>query len=156
MSQAQATILRRWLAVLLCIAAAGLLAVAGCGDGRIATYPVWGTVMVNNQPADGAIVIFCPVDPNAELENLRPAGKADSSGRFSLTTFESGDGAPEGNYKVLVKWPAEARPDDREGRAGTMGPDRLRGRYYNIDKTPLTATIESQSNELPPFELKQG
>jgi hypothetical protein len=137
---------------------ATLLVVAGCGDGRIPTYLVKGTVLVDGRPADGAIVIFCPVDPTQELEHLRPAGKSDASGQFALTTFDPSDGAPAGQYKVLVKWPAQTQTpaSDREGRPGGMnkGPDRLRGKYYKIETTPLTATIEEQFNELPPFDLK--
>lgn len=142
------------LRVLLC---APLLFVVGCGSGRIPTYPVSGTVVVDSRPAEGAIVIFCPVSTSKELEHLRPAGKTDAAGNFKLTTFVPGDGAPASDFKVLVKWPA-ATPagDDRENRPGAAnkGPDRLKGKYYNQDTTPLTATIQKGSNNLPPFELK--
>ena len=47
-----------------------------------------------------------------------------------------------------------AGPDDRNGRGPKPGPDRLKGKYYDIDRSPLTATIEKKSNDLPPFELK--
>lgn len=136
---------------------ANLAVLAGCGNGRIATYPAAGTVNVDGRPAEGAIVVFCPVDPSVELEHLRPAGKSDASGHFELTTFDPADGAPAGQFKVLVKWPAPTPAgEDREGRPGAAnkGPDRLKGKFYNLDTTPLTATIEEQSNELPPFELK--
>ena len=68
-------------------------------------------------------------------------------------TFEQGDGAPAGEYKVLVKWLTQSKVDPREDRGGTKGTDRLQGKYYNLDKAPLTATIEKRSNELPPFKL---
>jgi hypothetical protein len=130
---------------------------AGCGDGRIATYSVDGQVNVNGRPAEGAIVIFCPVNSSAEAEHLRPAGMTDAAGHFTLTTFDPSDGAPAGDYKVLVKWPAPTpASQDREARPGSAnkGPDRLRGKYYNIESTPLQATVEEQTNQLPPFELK--
>jgi hypothetical protein len=135
----------------------GILAIVGCGDGRIPTYEVNGQVNVNGRPAEGAIVVFCPVDPSAEVEHLRPAGMANASGQFTLTTFEPNDGAPAGEYKVLVKWPAPTpAAQQREERPGSAnkGPDRLRGKYYSFESTPLQATIEEQSNQLPPFELK--
>jgi hypothetical protein len=137
----------------------GLAAIffSGCGDGRIPTYPVTGSVSVNGRPAEGAIVVFCPLGTAAEVEHLRPAGMADASGKFTLTTFEPSDGAPSGEYKVLVKWPAPVpAAQERDARPGgaNKGPDRLRGKYYSIDSTPLKATIEEQSNDLPPFELK--
>jgi hypothetical protein len=133
------------------------LTITGCGDGRIATYAVNGQVNVNGRPAEGAIVVFCPVDPVAEVEHLRPAGKVDASGQFTLTTFEPSDGAPAGQYKVLVKWPAPTpASQERDARPGSAnkGTDRLRGKYYSFESTPLQATVEEQSNELPPFELK--
>jgi hypothetical protein len=134
-----------------------LIAVSGCGKGRIPTYAVNGTVTVDNAPAEGAIVIFCPVDAAPEVANLRPAGKTDGSGQFNLTTFEPSDGAPAGKYKVLIKWPAAtAVVNEREARPGAVnrGPDRLKGKYYNQDSTPLNATIEKGSNHLPPFNLQ--
>jgi hypothetical protein len=93
------------------------------------------------------------VNPIPELKDLRPAGKTDAAGAFRLMTFEVGDGAPAGPYKVLVKWPLQTAADDRGGRAGTQGPDRLRGKYYNLGNTPLTATVEERSNALEPFNL---
>jgi hypothetical protein len=138
------------------LALAALVASAGCGDGKIRRYPVTGTVTVDGKPADGALVIFCPVNPTGELEHLRPAGKADAAGTFSLTTIETGDGAPAGDYKVLVQWPTPVQNanEDRGGRARSRGPDRLKGKYYNLEKTPLTAKVDEKSNTLQPFELK--
>ena len=141
------------------LAAAALVALTGCRDGRIPTYPVTGIVLVDGRPAQGAIIIFCPVEPSAELEHLRPAGMTDASGEFNLTTFEPADGAPAGRYKVLVKWPAPTPPgEQRDARPGAVnkGPDRLKGKYYNLDTTPLKATFEEQSNDLSPLELKSS
>jgi hypothetical protein len=133
----------------------GLVTANGCGDGRIERYPVEGTVLVDGQPADGALVFFCPVNASGELENLRPSGKADASGKFTLTTIDFGDGAPAGEYKVLAQWPSPTPvvDDGRDGRGTRPGPDRLKKKYYNLDTTPLTAIIEEKSNELSPFEL---
>lgn len=134
-----------------------LLVISGCGRGRIPTYPVSGTVNVDARPADGAIIIFCPATAGTELDSVRPAGKTDAAGKFQLTTFEPGDGAPAGEFKVLVKWPASTLAgDDRERRPGSAnkGPDRLKGKYYNQESTPITATIQKGANDLPPFELK--
>jgi hypothetical protein len=147
-------LLLQWACTLL---GAMSLSIAGCGDGRIPTYEVNGQVNVNGRPAEGAIVIFCPVDPSAEVEHLRPAGMANASGQFTLTTFEPSDGAPAGEYKVLVKWPAPTpASQERDARPGSAnkGPDRLRSKYYNFETTPLKATVQEQSNQLEPFELK--
>jgi hypothetical protein len=142
--------------IAMCLfAVSWLIALNGCGDGKIKRYPVTGTVMVDGKPAEGALVFFCPVDPKPELENLRPFGTTDATGTFELTTIEENDGAPAGQYKVLAKWPQPmpAADDGRDGRGTPLGPDRLKNKYYNLGSTPLAATIEEQSNELPPFEL---
>lgn len=152
---------------MLVVLLVSLPAVLGCDDGRVARYPVSGTVLVDGQPAAGAIVIFCPVETSPEAERLRPAGRTDATGKFKLTTIDPNDGAPAGKYKVMVQWPegAEAAAGaggpsglpaaavDRGGRGGPRPADRLQGKYYSLERTPLTATVEEQSNELPPFEL---
>jgi hypothetical protein len=133
-----------------------LTTLVGCGDGNIDTYPVAGTVMVDNKPADGAMVIFVPTSTAPEAQRKRPFGIADGQGKFSLTTFEQGDGAPAGQYKVLIQWPAATTQASQQqgGRRGSLGPDRLKGKYFNLENTKFTATVEEQSNELQPFQLQ--
>jgi hypothetical protein len=70
-------------------------------------------------------------------------------------TFDPGDGAPAGDYKVLIQWPAPVSAEAaRGGGRAAVGPDRLRGKYFNLDKTTLAATVQEQANELSPFELQ--
>lgn len=143
--------------VLWLLAAAGLLASAGCGDGKIRCYPVTGTVLVDSQPAEGAMVIFCPVDGSEEFMRERPFGVTDADGKFELRTFRPGDGAPAGNYKVMARWLSKAAQSSQaadQDRAAGGSPDRLRGRYFNPDTSGLGATVEEAPTELPPFELK--
>jgi hypothetical protein len=132
----------------------GLFAVAGCGEGKIPLYPVTGKVLVDGQPAAGAMVIFCPIEGSEELMRERPLGIAGADGTFLLTTFLKDDGAPAGQYKVIAQWTTNSTSADprRAGRGGG-GVDRLRGKYFNLDRTPFTATIEEGTNELAPFEL---
>lgn len=82
-----------------------LLLTAGCswqaGDEwtarRPRTYPVEGVVLYQGKPVDGATVVF-----NSAAENRAAFGVTDSAGRFSLTTFDSGDGAVAGPQQVRV------------------------------------------------------
>jgi hypothetical protein len=129
-----------------------LVTVWGCGEKKVARYPVTGTVTVDGKPADGALVILGPVNPTPDVENLRPTGVADASGKFSLMTIDPGDGAPAGQYNVSIQWPAPAVADERGGRSG-MGPDRLKGKYNTAGESTLTATVNEGPTELPPFEL---
>jgi hypothetical protein len=131
----------------------GLLTLAGCG-GRIPLYPVTGKILVDGKPAPGAMVIFCPISGSDEFMRERPIGFADADGTFRLTTFVLDDGAPAGEYKVIARWAPNNPTSQNEdpGRA-RRPPDRLKGKYFNLEKTPLTATITKGTNELPPLEL---
>jgi hypothetical protein len=124
-----------------------LVALNGCGDDGLATYSVTGSVKVDSKPAEGAMVIFCPVDGSGELSKLRPFAHSGPDGTFEVTTFDPGDGAPAGSYKVIIQWPTKPSEDDRRGSV-----DRLRGRYMDLERSQLTAKVEGDT-ELPPFEL---
>jgi hypothetical protein len=137
----------------LSLLAIGLSALSGCGDRKIARYPVKGVVRVDGQPVAGALVIFCPTEGPPELLKERPYGRTDAQGVYELRTLEPGDGAPAGAYKIMVRWltsgASQGRGDDRAGEAG----DRLRGRYTNPEQSGLTYTVIEEPNEVPPFEL---
>jgi hypothetical protein len=87
------------------LAAVSLFAASGCGKGKL--HQLEGVVIdEKGQPLAGATVTFVPADGNA-----RPAsGLTGDDGSFRLTTFNTGDGAREGDYKVTVKV-SEAQPD---------------------------------------------
>jgi hypothetical protein len=88
-----------------------VLAVAGCqapAPPRAAVYPVEGQLRVGGVPAANAHVTFHPVAESGFL----PVGRTGPDGRFTLTTFAPGDGAPAGEYVVTVVWPNDAIPFD--------------------------------------------
>jgi hypothetical protein len=125
----------------------------GCGDGRIARYPVKGSVVVDGQPAGGALVVFCPTEGAKELMRERPYGWTNELGVYRLQTFEPGDGAPAGTFNIIVRWLGDgttpSRDDDRAG--GSV--DRLHGRYTNPQESGLSYTVFAGENEVPPFQL---
>lgn len=77
-------------------AAAALAAGAGCGRPR--PVPVKGTVTLDGKPLSGATVAFSPLDPAGHAAT----GATADDGSFRLTTYEPGDGALPGEYKVIV------------------------------------------------------
>ena len=82
------------------LALALLVTLAGSGCGRPELVPISGTVLFQGQPVDGANVSL--YTPGAARN---ASGMTDSAGRFTLTTFEPGDGAIPGEHKILVcKW----------------------------------------------------
>jgi hypothetical protein len=135
------------------------LLVVGCGSGKIGTYPVTGTVNLDGKPAEGAIVIFCPTEGSEQFKRERPFGKTGPDGKFELTTFVANDGAPAGDYKVMIRWPTaekalSASEDPNRPTSGSGGGDRLDGKYFNPQQSGLTAKVARGQTELPPFELK--
>jgi hypothetical protein len=105
-------------------------------------YPVQGQVLCAGRPAVGARVVF---HSKGNTETLCPSGTVDDDGSFRLTTYEPEDGAPAGEYSVVVIWP-------RTGSGKRIGgQDRLRGHYSNAAHSPLHARIEETDNYLPPF-----
>lgn len=134
------------------LAAASFLLLGGCGDGKVKRYPVHGSVNIDGRPAEGVMVIFCPINGSEEVQKLRPAGLTGPDGKFELISITRADGAPVGDYKVLMQWP-EKKGVGREGRP-ELGEDRLQGRYMNLDKTEFKVSVKDGPTDLPPFELK--
>lgn len=83
------------------LAAAGLPLLGGCGKkvvpGRPETAPVTGQVIADGEPLPECRIVFAPQD-----HKYAAAGVTDEAGRFSLQTFEPGDGAVPGKFKIMV------------------------------------------------------
>jgi hypothetical protein len=132
----------RLLTLLLALA----LGLAGCGDSvpsAGALRPVKGKVVFSKPEAfAGLKVEFIPNAPTA-----RPAtGELKPDGSFELTTTTPGDGIAEGDYKVRLVRPA--------GVKGKPAASPIPAPYFDEDGSYLSATIKSDTAELPPFDLK--
>jgi hypothetical protein len=140
----------RSIALLLTFAAG--LAIAGCSPGgppKKVCYPVKGELTVGGKPAEGATVMFQPQEADStDWSAGYPRATVGADGKFEVSTYGENDGAPAGDYVILVTWPAP-NPADEEA----SGPDRLGGRYVEPAKSKLTAKIEPRPNELPPIKL---
>jgi hypothetical protein len=112
--------------------ALALLGVAGCGG--VNTYPVRGQVVYKDgAPVTGGTVIFEPVDKSAKVSargDIRPDGS------FRLGSYKDSDGAPEGEYHVLVVPPAP--PEENERRPA---PPPIPRKYRSPDTSPLQLTV---------------
>ena len=127
------------------------LACSSCGNSS-GLYPVSGKVLVNGEPAVGATVTFVRRGSADPLKDPTPQGIVGEDGAFALNG-PGGEGAPPGEYAVLVEWKEGA--GSKRGRAPDINaPDRLKKKYLDLNKPLLTATVEAKSNVLPPFELK--
>lgn len=71
---------------------------AGCGESRIPTYPVSGTVVFD----DGSPVRTGTVEIASIDHKLTATGRIADDGSFVLGTYGSNDGACAGNHRVIV------------------------------------------------------
>lgn len=125
-------------------------ALGGCGQSPRETatvFPVEGRFTVNGKPASGALVSFVPqTSPSDGRRAIPSQARADDNGAFKLTTFHTADGAPAGDYKVTLYWPAPnpaAAPDSDDDDA-VLGPDQLRGRFDSVDQSNLRAHVPAK------------
>ena len=108
-----------------------VLFVAGCSR-QSPTVTVSGTVTYQDQPLAEASVSFIPIDGG------RPAtGETDGSGRFTLTTFKSGDGALPGEHVVIVEKLQQRKGDDVYAEYESVIPKR----YGHVKHSDLKADV---------------
>lgn len=81
----------------------------GCGGQPQGDFPetfdAHGVVTFNGSPLSNAVVTLSPVAP----EGKGASGRTDEEGKFTLTTFNPGDGARPGRYRVMIS-PSELAP----------------------------------------------
>ena len=74
------------------------IVLTGCSNSsRPPTYRVTGTVTLQGKPVAGAAITFVPTG-----EGEAASAITDSEGKYALTTWEAGDGARPGEYRVKV------------------------------------------------------
>ena len=133
------------LALVLGIGLVGCL--PGCGkekgtSDRLPTFPVHGKLLINGSPAPGAMVKFIA----EQHEGRVPTAIVREDGSFSASYYDTEDGAPAGEYKLLVVWmlpPPE----------GGMAQDALGGRFLDPARPVATITVVPAENRLPLMEL---
>ncbi|MCR9296293.1 MAG: hypothetical protein NXI32_26580 [bacterium] len=105
--------------------------------------PVTGVVMADGKPAEGVNVFFNPVEGIDTVQTTITKGMTDPEGKFSASTYELNDGAPEGEYKLTFKW-QKLNPISM-----TFDGDKFNGRYADEKKSEYSVTVTSG----PPLDL---
>jgi hypothetical protein len=133
---------------------------AGCTPGgdhwtnaRPPVYKAAGRVLLDGQPLEGVqVVLHCQ-----ELD-LTATGRTDQSGRFTLTTYNEGDGFVEGTHSVSLSkriWEEKrTRYDSPDEPQKVLIPkETLPKRYTDAATSQLTATIEKRGKNQMEFQL---
>ncbi len=126
----------------------GCALLAACNTSPIKLYPVKGKVLVKDQPANGAQIVFRPVDENPETKSTMSYGSVDAEGNFTLRTDPYGEGAPAGEYNVLISWYS----GDPENPLSAKS--KLPAKFADPAAPILKATVKEGPNDLEPFNLK--
>ncbi len=95
--------------------------------------------MVDGAPANYLQVTLNPV--GAAATPLTTSAFTDEEGKFSIGTFEGGDGAPVGKYNLTFKWGAINMMNGRY-----EGPDKLNDRYSDAAKSEISVDVKEGSD----------
>jgi len=129
-----------------------LLLSVGCGGNelpggpRLETHSVTGVVQIDGTPTEN-VEVTCY--PDADLSGIKypVVGVTNKEGVFSLTTYNTGDGLPEGTYSLTFKW-FEA--------VMTLAPpkDLLKGAYTDLNNSQHKITVvKGKETEVGIIEL---
>ncbi len=140
------------------------LALVGCGGGgegaakKQATEAVTGKVTYRGNPVEGAVVTFSPGEPTP---GSRAAfAKTDDEGNYTLTTYNSGDGAIPGKYFVTVTKQAGAArkpdpseeeyvpPDEQAQVKALPTVDMVPAKYATPTSSGLTFTVPQENYDI--------
>lgn len=116
---------------------------------KVPLTQVTGTVLVDGVPTSGVHIQYVPQGEIAEKRERylnRFFLLTGDGGRFSLSTYQNGDGIPYGDYVLEFKWFEQLL-------SGEV--DKLGGRYSNAKSPWMTIQVkENQDLDLGEIELK--
>ena len=122
------------------VSAAALFPLVGCrepGSDWKPTEPLSGVLLVDGEPAEGVQVTLHNV---AGIDAKQPTfsqGFSDKEGKFKLSTYEEGDGVPEGDYVLTFFW-GQINPLSMQ----FGGPDKLQEKYQDPAQSKFKVKVE--------------
>lgn len=123
------------------------LFLAGCGgDEKVAAT---GTVLMDGKPMPAVALTFHPIDGTKGAGGF---AATDDSGTFHVIDPQGGKGIARGKYKVTFeRLPTKKPVDEKDAITRVLAVVPLPAVYTDVDKTPVTATVESAE---VPIELR--
>lgn len=144
----------RWPAAQFAALALTALFAVGCGKAgpeRIPVFPAEGSVLFDGKPVTGALVVLHPVGAAPDGKTMSARAQTDKDGHFKLSTYDTGDGVPLGEYTVTVEWRKLIQKDGEF----KPGPNVLPPKYSQPTTSDLKVRIAEGPNVLEPFTLKR-
>jgi hypothetical protein len=91
-----------------------LCTIHGCGSDsstkdQLPVVAAKGKILIKGQPIPGLNLLFIPMNPD---QKIRPQAQVSANGSFEVTTYKTGDGGPEGEYKVVLSLPSDPSISD--------------------------------------------
>jgi serine/threonine-protein phosphatase CPPED1 len=115
---------------------------------RRLTYVTSGKVLLNGKPVENVDVVFYYIVPEEEQPKVKGAkqirasdGMTNAQGEFTLSTYTNGDGAPKGEFIVVVM------PFKTKTGLPVNAPT-IPEKYTKWQTSPLKATIKEGKNEV--------
>lgn len=116
-----------WMFRALVLVSLFVTGLAGCKKEqgfRKETIPVTGQIFVDGKPAANLKVDLHDEKGFDKDQPTQSTGMTDADGKFAISTYENGDGAPEGDYALTFMWGDINMLSMQYG-----GPDKLNNRY---------------------------
>ena len=112
-----------------------------------ATTPVSGQVLVDGEAVKDIWVTLH--EENEQPESLQPKAQTDEEGKFKITTYIGGDGAPAGKYNITVEWLTF-----KQFGSQWVGPNKVGGPCGDAKTTEFKVEVGNEPIELPVFEVE--
>jgi hypothetical protein len=112
-------------------------------------YPVRGQVSFKGRPLAEAMVVLHRVGGDVE-GHQKPIAYTGADGKFLLTTYQSGDGAPPGDYAITVELRARQTVGEEVVRSG---PSILPPKYAKPESSSFKFSVAEGENAIPPIVL---
>ncbi len=113
------------------------------------THPAKGEVYVDGQPAEFLRVMCTNVNGIDKENPTVSSATTDKDGKFEISTYEKGDGLPEGEYVLTFMW------GQLDRISGYGGPDKLKQKYLDPKKSEHKFTVvKGKPTDLGRIELK--
>jgi len=127
----------------------GLSIVGSCSkpSNRKATWPVKGVVVVDGKEANGVTIDLHNVNGMDPAQPTISSAITNETGKFAVSTYDAGDGAPEGEYRLTFKW------GEFNAVARSMTGDKLNGKYSDSEKSEIRVKVEKKPVDMGRVEL---